>query len=190
VGDSRRAGRTFSDPPDWTRDATAAAAYQELRHRLGQRLVEEEQASDTCDPRSDAYHLAAQDPSLHRLLLEVLRGEPDEGIALSPLFAVIEGDDLALSRLALDVLEPGSGEQLMAKQRARDVVLVRAAAAGDASSGEPADTWSPWAQRRACRTATDLQVLDVLGSNGFSRHVRAQATERARRRRRELAAQR
>ncbi|QHT54725.1 hypothetical protein GXP71_00480 [Cellulomonas sp. H30R-01] len=105
------------------------------------------------------------------------------------MFAVIEGEDPALSRLALDVLEPGSREQLMAEQRARDVVLVRAAAAGDASSGEPADTWSPWAQRRACRTATDLQVLDLLGSNGFSRDVRAKATERARGRRKEAAAQ-
>ena len=121
-----------------------------------------------------------EDPSLHRLLLATLRGEPDQGMALGPVFELIEGDDPALARLALDVLAPGGREQLMAEQRARDVVLVRAAGNGAAISGEPADTWSPWAQRQACRTATDLQVLDLLASNGISRHVRAQATERAR----------
>lgn len=50
--------------------------------------------------------------------------------------------------------------------------------------------WSSWAQRQACRTATDLQVLDLLASNGISRHVRAQATDRARSRRKERAAER
>lgn len=191
VGDSRRADRTFSDPPEWARDAkTAAGAYHELRHQLGQRLVEEERTSEHGHAHWDAYRLAMEDPSLHRLLLDTLRGEPDQGMALGPVFDLIEGDDPALARMALDVLAPGSREQLMAEQRARDVLLIRAAAAGDVSSEEPADTWSHWAQRQACRTATDLQVLDLLASNGISRHVRAQATERARRRRKEHATKR
>ncbi|NYD85633.1 hypothetical protein [Cellulomonas oligotrophica] len=191
MGDSRRAGRPSSDPPGWTRDAaTAAAAYDELRHRLGERLVEAERTSDHGHAHWDAYRLAKKDPSLHRLLLDALRGEPDQLMALDPVITFVEGDDPTLARLALDVLAPGSSEQHMAEQRAHDVALVRAAAAGEAGSGGPADTWSAWAQRRACCTATDLQVLDRLASDGVSRHVRAQATQRARRLRKELATER
>ena len=190
VADSRRQAEASIDAPEWTRDATtAAAAYEQLRHRLGPRLVDEERHNGHDHPHWDAYRLAIEEPSLHRLLLDALRGEPDQVMALEPVFAFIEGDDPSLAQMALGVLAPGSREQLMAEQRASDVALVRAAAAGDIGSAEPADTWSKWAQRRACGTATDLRVLDLLASNGFSRHVRAQAAERARRFRRERGTQ-
>ncbi|WP_069387461.1 hypothetical protein [Cellulosimicrobium cellulans] len=177
--------RRVADPPEWSRDAArAAAAYRELRDRLGERLVDEERTSEHGHAHWDAYRLAMEDPSLHRLLLDVLRGEPDQVMALSPVLAVVDGDDPALARSALDVLVPGSKEQRLAEQRAHDVAVVRAAAAGDAGSEEPADTWSPWAQGRASSTATDLRVLDRLTADGFSRRVRVQARDRARRLRR------
>lgn len=132
MGDSRGAEQLSSDPPGWTRDAaTAAAAYDELRHRLGERLVEAERTSDHGHAHWDAYRLAKKDPSLHRLLLDALRGEPDQLMALDPVITFVEGDDPTLARLA----------------------------------------------------------LDVLASDGVSRHVRAQATQRARRLRKELAAE-
>jgi hypothetical protein len=185
VTGSERSARAVANPPEWSRDAaTAAAAYQELCHRLGRRLIDEERVSEHGHLHWDAYRLAMEDPSLHRLLLDALRGEPDQVMALSPLFGFIEGDDPDHARAALAVLSPGSRQQLVAEPRALDVALVRAAAAGDADAHEPADTWSAWAQRRACHTATDLRVLDTLAATGFSRHVRAQARERARRRRR------
>ncbi|NNH07587.1 hypothetical protein [Cellulomonas fimi] len=159
----------------------AAVAYQELRRRLGQRLVEEERTSEHGYAHWDAYRLALEDPSLHQLLLEALRAEPAQGMALGPVFSFIEGDDPALAVSALGVLAPGSREQVMAEQRARDVARVRAAALGEAGSFEPADRWSRWAQHEASRTATDLRVLDLLASRGPSRRVRAQAAERARR---------
>lgn len=146
--------------PEWTRDAaSAAAAYEELRQRLGQRLVDEERTSDHGHAHQDVYRLAMEQSTLHRLLLHALRGEPERGMALGLVFEFIGGDDPPLAQIALGVLAPGSREPLMADQRTRDVVLVRA--------------------------ATDLRVLDLLASSGSSRHVRAQATERARRIRRE-----
>jgi len=168
--------------PEWSRDAaTAAAAYQELRRRLGQRLLDEERTSEHGHARWDAYRLAKADPSLHPLLLGALRGEPDQWMALDPLYVLIESEDRALARSALDALAPGSPQQLKAEQHAHDVALVRAAAAGDVGPAEPADTWSSWAQGQASSVAADLRVLDLLAENGFSRRVRAQARERARR---------
>lgn len=181
--------RAAPTPPEWTRDAASAAtAYAELRRRLGRRLVEEERTSEHGHAHWDAYRLAMEEPTLHVLLLDVLCGEPDQGMALAPVFAVIEEGDPVLVSAALGVLVPGSREQLMAEQRARDVDILRAAVAGDAGSAPPADTWTPWVQRRVCITATDLEVLDVLAARGMSRHVRAQAAQRARRLRRESSA--
>lgn len=185
MGASKQPTGPVAGPREWSRGAaTAAAAYRELCARLGERLVHEERASEHGHAPWDAYRLAMDEPSLHRLLLDALRGEPDQVMALGPVLAVVEGDDAALARSALDVLAPGSREQLLAEQRAHDVAVVRAAAAGDAGSAEPADTWSPWAQGRASGTATDLRVLDVLTANGISRRVRGQARDRARRVRR------
>lgn len=180
MGDASQDFRSHT-APEWSRDAaTAAAAYQELRRRLGQRLLEEERTSEHGHAHWDAYRLAKADPSLHPLLLDALRGEPDQLMALDPLWVLIEGEDRALARSALDALAPGSAEQLKAERHAHDVALVRAAAAGDVGPTEPADTWSSWAQRQASGVATDLRVLDLLAENGFSRRVRAEARERAR----------
>lgn len=135
----------------------------------------------------ETYRLAVRDPALHHLLLDALRGEPDRGLVLTPVFVLIEGADPEIAARALDVVEGGTEERRMAEERVRDVALVRAAVARERVDGDPPHAWSRWAQRQACVTANDLGVLDTLASDGFSRHVRAQAAQRARMLRREAS---